>query len=87
MAPTTRPPATGDGPNGGSAVGPRIGSTVIELVTMCPRCKMITLPVQELPTDRAIMRTVVAEADQCLGVYATVVEPGHIAVGDRFELL
>ena len=60
----------------------RIGTALVEFVTPCPRCVMITLPVQELPTDRAIMRTVVKEADQNLGVYATVVEPGVVAAND-----
>lgn len=65
----------------------RVGGAVIEMVTPCPRCKMITLPFAELPTDRRIMRTVVAEADQCLGMYATVVEAGTVAVGDTLEFL
>lgn len=65
----------------------RIGTATIEFVTACPRCKMITLPVEELPTDRGIMRTVVAEAEQNLGVYATVVAPGHVTNGDAVEFL
>ena len=64
-----------------------VGDAVFEIVMGCPRCVMITLPLEELPSDRAIMRTVVREADQNLGVYATVVEPGTVRVGDRMRLL
>jgi len=65
----------------------RIGTATIEFAVPCPRCVMITLPVQELPADRAIMRTVVRDADQNLGVYATVVEAGTVTPGDSLELL
>lgn len=60
-----------------------LGSTVLEVTCGCPRCVMITLPVAELPADRSLMRTVVREADQLLGAYATVVEPGEVRVGDQ----
>ena len=39
------------------------------------------------PADRTIMRHVVRELDQCVGVYASVVTPGKVAVGDTVELL
>lgn len=64
-----------------------IGGATIEFVTPCPRCVMITRAVQELPADRSIMRTVVREAEQNLGVYATVVEAGSVAEGDVLHLL
>ncbi|MFN8050007.1 MAG: MOSC domain-containing protein [Acidimicrobiales bacterium] len=60
-----------------------LGEATIEVVTPCPRCVMITREVQELPTDRSIMRAVVRDADQNLGVYATVVERGVVRPGDR----
>lgn len=63
-----------------------IGEVVLEIVTPCPRCVMITRPVQELPADRSIMRTVVREAAQNLGVYATVVTAGTVHVGDTITI-
>jgi MOSC domain-containing protein YiiM len=48
---------------------------------------MVTLPVEELPKDPRIMRTLVREAGGNLGVYAKVAEPGRVAVGDPVELL
>jgi uncharacterized protein YcbX len=70
-----------------SWVGQRfaVGTAVVEPYVACPRCVMITHPLQELPADLSIMRTVVKEADQNLGVYATVVEPGIVRVGDELR--
>lgn len=64
-----------------------IGEATIEFVTPCPRCVMITRAVEELPMDRSIMRTVVREADQNLGVYATVVTPGVVREGDELAFV
>jgi MOSC domain-containing protein len=52
---------------------------------------MTTLPQGDLPRDRQILRTVARENRlefagfgiwACLGVYASVVEPGEVTVGD-----
>lgn len=59
----------------------RIGDAEIEMVVPCPRCVMVTRPVQELPEDRSVLRTIVRDADQNLGVYATVTRPGTVAPG------
>jgi uncharacterized protein YcbX len=69
---------------------------VLEVTFPSPRCVMTTLPQGDLPRDREILRTVARENRQefaglgrwaCLGVYATVVEPGDVAVGDTVHLL
>jgi uncharacterized protein YcbX len=64
-----------------------LGEATVEIVGACPRCVMITHEVGDLPTDRAILRTVIQHAHQNLGVYATVVTPGEMAVGDEVRLL
>jgi uncharacterized protein YcbX len=73
-----------------------VGDVVLEVTFPSPRCVMTTLPQGDLPRDREILRTVARENRQefaglgrwaCLGVYATVVEPGEVAVGDTVELL
>jgi uncharacterized protein YcbX len=61
-----------------------IGSTVIEVINDCPRCAAITKQVTpDIPQDRAILRHVVKEMGQAVGVYAKVVQPGTITQGDE----
>jgi uncharacterized protein YcbX len=73
-----------------------IGTATLEVTSAAPRCVMTTLPQGELPRDREILRTVSRENRQefaglgiwaCLGVYATVVSPGAVRVGDEVHLL
>ena len=65
----------------------RVGGVEAEVVLGCPRCVMVTRGFADLPEDRAILRTVVREANQNLGVYANVVTPGRVSPGDPVELL
>lgn len=56
-----------------------IGSAVIEVVNDCPRCAAITKQVgPDVPADRDILRHVVRDLGQAVGVYCNVVEPGTI---------
>jgi hypothetical protein len=48
---------------------------------------MITLPTADLPKDPTVLRTVVRDADQNLGIYATVATPGLVRAGDPVTLL
>jgi hypothetical protein len=40
-----------------------------------------------LPKDPSVLRSIVKDADQNLGIYATVVKAGCVFEGDRVELL
>jgi uncharacterized protein YcbX len=60
----------------------RIGEATVEIGVGCPRCVMTTLGFADLPPDRGIMRGLVRETSQVLGVYASIVEPGLVRVGD-----
>ena len=61
----------------------QLGTAVIEFLDPCPRCIMITRKVNdELPEDRAILRHVVRDLNQAVGVYARIVTPGYVALGD-----
>jgi uncharacterized protein YcbX len=51
-----------------------------------PRCGMTIQAQAALEKDPSILRTIVRDADQNLGVYASVVSPGEIKVGDLVEL-
>ena len=63
----------------------RVGGAVIEVAAGCPRCVLVTQPVDELPTDHRIMRTLVRETKHIVGVYASVVEEGEVRMGDVVE--
>ncbi len=65
----------------------RVGSAVIEVVTGCPRCVMTTQPVEDIPLDHRVMRTLVRETHHTAGIYAGVVAEGEFRVGDEVEFL
>lgn len=65
----------------------KVGGAVIRIGVGCPRCVMITRAFDNLPEDRPLMRYVVRELDQNVGVYATIVEPGTLGEGDVVTLV
>lgn len=72
-----------------------VGDVVFEVTSAAPRCVMTTLPQLGLPRDRGILQTVNQHNRQefaggkwaCLGVYASVVSPGEVAVGDAVRVV
>lgn len=63
-----------------------IGTATVEFGPPCPRCVMVTREIDdEIPTDRAVLRHIVRDLDQNLGVYATIITPGVVRVGDRLS--
>lgn len=65
----------------------RVGSGVITVVTGCPRCVMVTQPVEEVPQDHRVMRILVRETRHIAGIYAGVADEGELRVGDEVHLL
>ena len=65
----------------------RVGDVELEVTAACPRCVMVTRDFADLPQDRAVLRTIVRHADQSVGVYATVTEPGVLSVGSGASLV
>jgi len=66
----------------------QLGSVVVEFLDPCPRCVMITRRINDsIPEDRAIMRHVVRDLNQAVGVYARIVTPGKVSVGDTLTFL
>jgi MOSC domain-containing protein len=49
-------------------------------------CVTSTLAQKEIPRDLGILRTLAHHHDWCLGVYATVSNPGVVRVGDEVAL-
>lgn len=65
----------------------RIGGTLLDIPTACPRCVMVTREIDgATPQDRTILRHIVKDLDQNVGVYATVTTPGTIRAGDPVTL-
>jgi uncharacterized protein YcbX len=61
-----------------------IGTAVIEVKNDCPRCASLTKAIApDVPADRRILRHVVKDLGQAVGVYCTVVQPGTIELGDE----
>jgi uncharacterized protein YcbX len=66
----------------------QLGSAVVEFLDPCPRCVMITRRIKDsIPEDRAILRHVVRDLNQAVGVYARIVTPGKVSVGDTLTFL
>jgi len=84
VEPVDRTPALVENAWCGRAV--RIGRVQIKVEMPCVRCVMTTLSQGDLPEDPRVLRTIVRDADQNLGVYATVVTPGRVEVGDAVTL-
>ncbi len=64
----------------------RIGTAMVEFLDPCPRCVMVTREVNaEIGQDRDILRHIVRDLDQNLGIYARILEPGVVSVGDSVE--
>ncbi|MBX3024051.1 MOSC domain-containing protein [bacterium] len=65
----------------------RIGGATVAVTIPAMRCSMTTQAVAELPKDPSVLRTIVRDANQNLGVYAAVAQAGAVAVGDPVELI
>ncbi len=65
----------------------QIGEATLQISAPTPRCGMTTRPQGNLPFDKTILRTIVRDADQNLGVGAHVKVAGRIRAGDLVEML
>jgi uncharacterized protein YcbX len=65
----------------------RIGAdATLRVTSPTERCRMTTLAQGDLPEDAKVLRCLAQEAEAQFGVYAEVVKPGRIAVGDAVAL-
>jgi uncharacterized protein len=66
----------------------RVGGAEIEFLDPCPRCVMVTQRIDDqAPADRSVLRHIVSELNQNLGIYAKVLTPGQISSGDSLSWL
>lgn len=63
----------------------RIGTAEVAVHLPAFRCAMPTCAQPGLPKDPALLRAIVREANQNLGVYASIVTPGTVSAGDVVE--
>ncbi|MBW3620691.1 MAG: MOSC domain-containing protein [Actinobacteria bacterium] len=59
-----------------------IGTAVLRVDLASPRCVMVDMATAELPAQHGNLAAVGRANEACLGVVATVVVPGTVAVGD-----
>ena len=64
----------------------RIGETAIQCQGPTPRCGAVVRQQQGLKEDITILRSIVTEADQNLGIYGENIKEGSIRVGDPVYL-
>lgn len=65
----------------------RVGSSVkLRVDASTERCRMTTLEQADLPDDSRVLTCIGRESELQFGVYAKVLEPGRIAVGDSVDL-
>jgi uncharacterized protein len=69
-------------------VGGRVRAPNVTFAAEIPtlRCSIPTRQQGDLRADPAVLKTINAHADHCLGVYANVASPGMLAEGDALEL-
>jgi uncharacterized protein len=65
-----------------------IGDAVrIHIARPCPRCVMTTLSQGDLPKDPGVLRAAVQNNEGNVGVYASVIQGGHVRRGDPIRFL
>ncbi|MFI5317934.1 MAG: MOSC domain-containing protein [Myxococcota bacterium] len=65
----------------------RIGGLEVDGALACPRCVMVTHPFADLPKDPGLLRAIVRDANQNIGLYARPNGAARVAVGDPVTLL
>ena len=65
----------------------RLGNVELRCEIPTARCGMTTHAQAELPKDPSVLRSIVRDADQNLGIYASVFAEGTVSVGDPVELI
>jgi len=67
--------------------GDNESAPIVSVTMRDERCVMINFDPDTAAADARVMKTVVRLNDNCAGVYATVLQPGEIRVGDTLSLV
>ncbi|WP_281244553.1 MOSC domain-containing protein [Thermoflavimicrobium dichotomicum] len=65
----------------------KIGEVELEVKRHCERCMIITVDPEDASRDSTLLKTVVKERNNYFGVYATVIKPGEVEVGQQVFLI
>ena len=65
----------------------RVGDVRVKIEMPAVRCSITAQPQADLPKDPSVLRTIVRESDQNVGVYASVIGTGTVRIGDPVELV
>jgi uncharacterized protein YcbX len=65
----------------------RVGEVELVCTVPTPRCSMVMQPQPGLPRDPAVLRAIVKDGAQNMGMYANVTRSGVLHAGDAVELL
>jgi uncharacterized protein YcbX len=63
-----------------------IGGLRLECTVATPRCSMVGQPTPALKKDTSVLRTIVREANQCVGIYARVLHAASVERGAEVSL-
>jgi len=61
----------------------RIGAASIRITSRAPRCVMTSHALPDLDRDPTIIRTIIRELRSCFSIYAEVISPGLVRIGDE----
>jgi uncharacterized protein YcbX len=65
----------------------QVGDAVLEVVSRCERCAVITHDPDTTNTTPELLRLLAETAQTCLGVYCRVTRPGRVAAGDSIRVV
>ena len=65
----------------------QVGNLRLRVTDPTERCRMVTLAQSDLPEDLGVLREIAQRQDAQFGVYADVVAPGEVRVGDPVKIL
>ena len=65
----------------------RVGGVTLTVVERVPRCRMIDIDQDGATADGRWLKLLTAERDMCVAVYADVVHPGTVRVGDALTVI
>lgn len=63
-----------------------VAEVVFEVMMPILRCATVSLPQENLPKDKSVLRSIARHAEMQYGVYLRVMTPGAIAEGDTVEV-